>query len=100
MKLLPVDHNVATLALTENSRISYEELHEKLCHAHEEQIRVMAKRIKLQVTGKAGKCKNCAIEKAKQVNIPKEVGQAMKLGKRLCFNISSVKIVSLSRGKF
>jgi len=80
IKLFLVDHDVATPALSKNSKISYNELHGKFGHAHEECVRVMAKRIKLCVTGKVEKCEDCTIGKAKQANILKEVDQASKLG--------------------
>ena len=38
IRLLPVDHNVATPALTKNSKVEYNKLHGKFGHAHEEWV--------------------------------------------------------------
>ena len=92
---------MAAVALTEGTNISYTTLHDYFGHVGEQKVKSTAHMLGLNVTGKVQKCEHCAMGKARQKNIPKEVkNKSTTAGERLYFDISSVKSKSKGTSRF
>ena len=62
---------MACTALTAGTKIRADDLHARLGHANNDYMRLTAKDMGIEVTGKIHNCESCAIGKAKQRSVPK-----------------------------
>jgi hypothetical protein len=95
------NEETATPALEKGVRVPYKDFHERVGHASSEVTKATATYLEVLLTGKAEKCDNCAIAKARQKNmVKKTVDKSKTPGKRLLIDISSVKSESRGGSKF
>ena len=91
----------AQAGLEAGREININDLHERLGHPSEEATRKTGKMLGLKVTGAFQKCENCAISKARRMNLNKErVERSKTRGFRLFIDVSSIKTVSFGGKKF
>ena len=81
--------------------MTMKEAHEYLGHTNENTTRMTAKSMGWTLTGKFPVCEACAVSKARQKNMPKEVKNPVKKpGEMLCFDISSPNAKTLGGRHF
>ena len=94
-------NELAQAGLEAGREINVNLLHEKLGHPGEEATRKTGKMLDLKVTGTFKKCENCAISKARRMNLNKDkVERSKEIGFRLFIDISSIKTVSFGGKRF
>ena len=67
----PQREPLTNLVMGKGYKISAQDLHEKLGHIADNKMRKIAKSLGWKVTGTLKKCKNCALAKQRQKNVPK-----------------------------
>ena len=81
--------------------ININQYHELLGHVGTEKLKNTANKIDLKLTGKFIKCEDCALSKARQKNLNKDlILRATKKGERLFMDILSIKCENLGKAKF
>ncbi len=83
-------------------KYSVKQLHDTLTHSSEQVTRATGKYLGFEVTGKLGRCVDCAMAKAKQKNVRKENSESRSTvkGGRFYMDISSVSSKSFGGAKF
>ena len=91
VKIVRNQENLHLTMTNKKNKIDIMKLHEFLGHPNEVYTRETAKLLELQVTGNFEPCENCALSKAKMMNIPKISKRTTEVGKRLYLDISTIK---------
>src|SRR6056300_1507911 len=82
----------SSMMLDEGKTIDINLFHKYIGHAGEKVTRNTASSMGINLSGKFQKCENCAISKAQQANLNKDIiPRATKKGYRLMYDISSIK---------
>ena len=85
----------------ENKNVPINQAHQMLGHAAEDKMRQTAKLLGWHLIGKLQQCEDCAISKAKQKNLHKQVkNPATEKGERWSIDIASMKNTSNSGSKY
>jgi hypothetical protein len=103
-RLLGVDigTHIVTESATVNASVElYDLMHAILGHLGEQRVRATARRLGITLRGDIHMCKNCAIAKSKQKNVPAVSTKKVTCkGARIFIDITSVQSVSLGGAKF
>ena len=98
--LLPTE-NLAMAALEPGKKVNIQEMHELLGHPHIQAVRATAKNMGIELTGKFQECEDCALAKARRLEIPKEtMTKTEKPGEHLAIDISSIRNASYGNSKY
>ena len=94
--------NMANPALTRGQKMSIKRFHDMFGHQSVETTKITAKYYGIDLTGTMDACESCILGKARQKNVGKgnEEKRETEPGKRLFFDVSSIKNVSYGGSKF
>ena len=97
-----LNDNVATPAIERGKKMNIKLFHDTMGHVSEAGTKNTAKYYGVNLLGDLGVCSDCARAKARQKNVPKgkDTVRATIKGRRLLFDISSIKTTSYGGAKF